>query len=640
MEEKRLAHPYAGWDVVRLIGRGSFGAVYELNRRLSDGSIEKAAMKVISIPAHEAEVDALRNLGYDDAVIQNHFKVCMDTVFQEYALIRGRANVVHCDDIRYAPHADGIGWDVFVKMELLTPINQWQEPLRQEAEVLRLGRDLCQALLPHHEQGRVHGDISNSAIFVSDSGYKLGDFGLNYILRHYHQDIVTPRPTDYLAPEVMNNRKYDQRSDIYSLGIVLYWLLNERRHPFYPMPPQNITMAEVEAARFKRFSGVPIPPPLNGSQALKAIVCKACAFDPQDRYQNAGEMLTALNAISAPAEWEDDPYEKTYRLSWHPQKLQTAPVQTPVQPVSTPAPEVKPEKPVSVDPMPTPAENPKDPKRKKSWPYFLIAGVIVILAVVALWVSSLYTKAWVPQKVVYTDGTTIKFSYNKKGQLDTMSATYSGDSSVKQRYFYDHKGNRDYVITYRDGEEYQRWDYTYADGFLAETLLTVYENGKEVTRCMVYTRDEDGNILRAEMYDENDCLIQTHTYEYDRSGRCTSRTEESVSTGATTRYDYTYDRKGNLLSHQRSFNGAVMTSYSFGYDADGYLIQRDLMAGETVKSSTDFIYDGDGNLIRVESNGKTLCTISYGEKRMTHKVFALLDELLSDWMHSTIFGIE
>ena len=71
----------------------------------------------------------------------------------------------------------------------------------------------------------------------------------------------------------------------------MYWLLNHRRTPFLPLPPQTPTAGVEDEARRRRFTGEPIPAPVNGSPALKAIVLKACAFNPRDRYSPHNEML-------------------------------------------------------------------------------------------------------------------------------------------------------------------------------------------------------------------------------------------------------------------------------------------------------------------------------------------------------------
>ena len=95
---------------------------------------------------------------------------------------------------------------------------------------------------------------------------------------------------NYMAPEIFGGRPYGSTADIYSLGLVLYWLLNERRLPFLPLPPAALSAEEDEQARIRRLRGERIPAPKNGSAALRRIVLKACEFKPENRYQSAAEM--------------------------------------------------------------------------------------------------------------------------------------------------------------------------------------------------------------------------------------------------------------------------------------------------------------------------------------------------------------
>ena len=115
---------WPGWETVQLIGRGSFGSVYEIQRDVF-GDIEKAALKVISIPQNASDIDELYSDGYDDESITSTFQSHLKSIVAEYSLMRkmnGCANIVNCDDIRYVQHDGGIGWDIFIKMELLTPL--------------------------------------------------------------------------------------------------------------------------------------------------------------------------------------------------------------------------------------------------------------------------------------------------------------------------------------------------------------------------------------------------------------------------------------------------------------------------------------------------------------------------------------
>ena len=290
---------WPGWETVKLIGRGSFGAVYEIQRDMF-GDLEKAALKVISIPQNESDIEELYSDGYDEESITSTFQTHLKSIVAEYSMMRkmnGCSNVVNCDDIRYIQRENGIGWDIFIKMELLTPLTKTLPADVGEEMVVRIAKDLCTALELCNKHGIVHRDIKPQNIFISPNGdYKLGDFGIAKTVEKTTggTKIGTYK---YMAPEVYNNQPYGHSADIYSLGLVLYWMLNERRMPFLPMPPAKLSVSMDDQARMRRFMGEVLPPPAHGSEELKQIILKACAFAPKDRYGSARDMLDALNAL-------------------------------------------------------------------------------------------------------------------------------------------------------------------------------------------------------------------------------------------------------------------------------------------------------------------------------------------------------
>ena len=242
---------WPGWETVRLIGRGSFGAVYEIERDML-GEKEKAALKVITIPQSSSDIDELYGEGYDDESITSTFKAYLKSIVSEYSLMRkmnGSANVVNCDDVRYIQHDDGFGWDIFIKMELLTPLTKSLGKNVTDEQVARIGSDICKALILCKKHNIIHRDIKPANIFVSENGdYKLGDFGIAKTVEKTSGGTKIGT-YEYMAPEVYHDQPYGSTVDIYSLGMVLNWLLNERRTPFLPMPPALPTNSEKEIGR-------------------------------------------------------------------------------------------------------------------------------------------------------------------------------------------------------------------------------------------------------------------------------------------------------------------------------------------------------------------------------------------------------
>lgn len=292
---------WPGWEVVRLIGRGSSGAVYEIQRDVF-GHKEQAALKVITLPQNGSDIEDLYNDGYDEASVTARFEGYLKDIVQEYSFMsemKGHTNIVYCDDLRYVQHDDRVGWDIYIKMEYLTPLPRALQGSISEEACIRVGIDICNALALCKSRNLIHRDIKPQNIFVSQDGnYKLGDFGIAK---------TTERTTmgakvgtyKYMAPEVYNNQPYGRSADIYSLGLVMYWMLNERRTPFLPMPPQIPTGSMEDVARNRRFGGEPLPEPKNGSVGLKAVVLKACAYNPKERYHDPEDMRADLEAVMA-----------------------------------------------------------------------------------------------------------------------------------------------------------------------------------------------------------------------------------------------------------------------------------------------------------------------------------------------------
>lgn len=298
---ERVSVPWDEWKVVRAVGKGSFGKVYEIQRS-AYGFQESAAMKVLTVPQGEEEIECLRAEGLDEASITQTFHGYIGDIVREYRLmisLKNCPNIVHCDDYKVIRHEQGIGWSVFIKMELLTPLMKALDKVSTEEQILCLAKDLCYALVTCQKNNILHRDIKPQNIFLASDGcFKLGDFGIAKTIEHTTHATVGIGTYSYMAPEVLNGNAYGPQADIYSLGMVLYWLLNKKRLPFLPLPPENFTSSMAEEARRRRFRGEPLFPPADGSRNFKKIVLKACAFDPKDRYYSAQDMMDALTSLA------------------------------------------------------------------------------------------------------------------------------------------------------------------------------------------------------------------------------------------------------------------------------------------------------------------------------------------------------
>lgn len=302
MQQTELNQPIFGnWYIEEKIGAGSFGSVYKI-RREEFGVTYHSALKVIEIPQTGNDVSSLQSEGMDQNSISEYYTDLAQNFVKEIELLaslRGNSNVVSYEDHSIVPHEDGVGYTIFIRMELLTPLTAYlSEHQFTQEDVIRLGIDMCRALELCEVKNIIHRDIKPDNIFIADTGaFKLGDFGVARQMEKTMSSLSQKGTYTYMAPEVYQGNKYDKTVDIYSLGIVLYRLLNHNRTPFLPLPPQNVKYSDRETAQIRRMRGDAIPTIPDISSVLNKIVLKACAFQAQARYQSAKEMREALESV-------------------------------------------------------------------------------------------------------------------------------------------------------------------------------------------------------------------------------------------------------------------------------------------------------------------------------------------------------
>lgn len=290
------------WHITEEIGEGSYGKVYKITK--SSFNVESwSALKVISIPRSVQEIKEVMSEGMDDKSVTSHFEGIVEQFVREIAImsdLKVNPNIVSVEDYVIVPHKESIGWDILIRMELLTPLQDYQLANKFDEEtVIKLGKDIAGALNFCQKKGLIHRDVKPGNIFVDSEGvFKLGDFGVARVADKTSGGYSKQGTENYMAPEVYLARPYNANVDIYSLGLMLYRLVNNNRLPFYPQPPEPIRFVDRETALKKRMEGTPLPWPANGSEAFSGIIMKACAFDPKERYLTAGEMLSDLNELS------------------------------------------------------------------------------------------------------------------------------------------------------------------------------------------------------------------------------------------------------------------------------------------------------------------------------------------------------
>ena len=294
------------WKICRELGQGSYGTVYEIQRE-DFGGVYKAALKVITVPQSRTELQSVLDEGMTPPQAKQYFYSVVEDIGRECAImsrLKGTGNIVSYEDHAVLRHPDGIGWDILIRMELLHPLLPYvyEHPMARR-DIIRLGIDICKALELCQRYNIIHRDIKPENIFISDNGdYKLGDFGIARTIERTTSGLSKKGTYSYMAPEVYIGKEYGFSVDTYSLGLVLYRMLNKNRGPFLPQPPEAITYDNREQALARRVSGEPLPRPFYGEGRLGEIVLKACAFDPKDRYSSPQQLRQELEAISYEAQ--------------------------------------------------------------------------------------------------------------------------------------------------------------------------------------------------------------------------------------------------------------------------------------------------------------------------------------------------
>ena len=262
------------------IGAGAFSTVYSVSL---DGHVY--ALKHICIPqpqrerASSSSTEEAQNLLNEIRILQR---------------LRNRPNIVAIRD--YCLTGSEKNRDLFILMELLEPLPRYQSTHdMQEADVIRLGIDLCQALEACERHSILHRDLKPDNILVAEDGtFKVCDFGISRIADYVGHDAGLNGTFSYMAPEVRHGKPYGKQADIYSLGLILYRAMNRGREPFLSQDSRFPRRREKEDALARRMAGEALPPPVNASEAFSRILLKACAYIPKERYASASDMKKDL----------------------------------------------------------------------------------------------------------------------------------------------------------------------------------------------------------------------------------------------------------------------------------------------------------------------------------------------------------
>ena len=540
------------WNIVSCLGEGSYGKVFEIERS-EFGQTYRAALKVITVPQSKAEIGSILSEGMSTPQAEAYFHGIVEELVHEFSImfkLKGTANIVSCEDLRVLEHPDGIGWDILIRMELLHPLLPYvyEHPMARR-DIIRLGIDICKALELCQRYNIIHRDIKPENIFISDNGdYKLGDFGIARTIERTTSGLSKKGTYSYMAPEVYAGKEYGFSVDTYSLGLVLYRMLNKNRGPFLPQPPEAITYDNREQALARRVSGEPLPRPFYGEGRLGEIVLKACAFDPKERYSSPQQLRQELEAIlytqtDAAVIYPDgdeltidrEPYASArYAAAFGTSTSKSASATQGVftGDYHTEAEATSEERTQSAFGSEEPKGAGTKKKRKKIGR--LIIGIVaaallvpVVLCVIgAIPIPAAIHNIFVPQTIPealreYEEAGTLEKLYEngilsgyrvethgENGELDSVQIFDTAGNSIRNELYSSDGTLLGYVLYEYDSDGNRTKDEYYdSDGILQYYTQNQYDSSEK--------------LLREENYDSNNSLQSYVLYEYDSNGNCT-----------------------------------------------------------------------------------------------------------------------
>ncbi|NXP55902.1 NEK3 kinase, partial [Heliornis fulica] len=199
------------YKVLNVLGEGSFGRVLLVHHKISD---QKCAMKEIRLPTSSLDVENSRK----EAVLLAKMKHPNIVAYKESFEVNGHLYIVmeYCDD-----------------GDLMQKIKDQRGKLFPEDTILHWFVQMCLGVKHIHDKRVLHRDIKSKNIFLTQNGkVKLGDFGSARLLAHPVSYACTYVGTPYyVPPEIWESMPYNNKSDIWSLGCILYELCT-LRHPF------------------------------------------------------------------------------------------------------------------------------------------------------------------------------------------------------------------------------------------------------------------------------------------------------------------------------------------------------------------------------------------------------------------------
>ena len=295
-----LEKKFDGWKIGEKVGHGSGGStiVYAIERK-NLNFVEKDVLKVILLLAENvgfSQMNEISRANYETQKTELRGKAEEEVSLMNK--LKTSNYIVTYQDFKFLDILDenATSFVLAIRMhtyESLSAIIQTKEI--SQADIVKIGIDICCALEACAQYGIIHRDIKPENIFFDGDQYRLGDFGISRIIERGNLAHTNQGTPQFAAPEqftnMMSAEGYDSRVDIYSLGLSLYYLANGQKLPFKDKFKGSDMYLKM------RVTGAEIPPVDGIEPELNRIMLKACEHSADKRYQTPSEMKSDLQAL-------------------------------------------------------------------------------------------------------------------------------------------------------------------------------------------------------------------------------------------------------------------------------------------------------------------------------------------------------
>ncbi len=291
MNEQDIKKILPEWTLSYILGEKRGETLYQAEKTSGD-TTRYSAIRAISIPADKEEAEELHEKFHDTESYKKHIDYLVKRRKAELQLLRSlssKPGIVSIKESYDISNSDETSYLLVARYDYIETFDSYvRSNGLTVGAAIRMGIDVCKGLENVRKLELVHGAVRPENIYVNDHGrFKLGGFDIDLIekKRQISQDEISA--LRYASPEMCTGKEYTFSADVYSLGMVLYGVLNGGKLPFENECSQ-------EKALERRLSGENIPKPAYNAGKLNEVVMKACSFEAKKRYPSPYYMRKAL----------------------------------------------------------------------------------------------------------------------------------------------------------------------------------------------------------------------------------------------------------------------------------------------------------------------------------------------------------